>query len=341
MKILVTGANGFVGAHLCELLLERGHEVVAAVRSSGSAPVGSREVQISDIASFTDWTGALGGVDGVVHLAARVHVMNDRAKNPLAEFRRVNVDGSTALARAAALAGVRRFVFLSSIKVNGERTQGVPFTAHDAAAPLDPYGVSKYEAEVVLAEMARDSGLELVIVRTPLVYGPNVRGNFIKMLDLTRSGLPLPLGSVRNRRTMASIWNLVDLLEKAVVETGPAGALILAGDTFSPSTAELLREIAKLMNRPSRLFALPVNLLHFAGRVTGRAGLIKRLAGSLEVEAGSSSNNWKWSPPTTFASSIARTVEWYVARPATGKNSAITNTDEQPNPARATGEQKA
>lgn len=329
MKILVTGANGFIGSHLCERLLERGHEVVAAVRAKGSAPVGTHEVLIQDITSSTGWAVALEGAEGVVHLAARVHVMHDRAKDPLSEFRRVNVEGSAALAHAAEIAGVSRFVYLSSIKVNGERTDGVPFTARHPAAPLDPYGVSKFEAEVALGDIARNSRFGLVVVRTPLVYGPGVGGNFIKMLDLTRSGLPLPLGSVRNHRTMASIWNLTDLLEKSVVESDAVGALVLAGDAFSPSTADLLRQIAKSMGRPSRVFAFPVELLRIAGRMTGRSRLIDRLAGSLEVEAGSSSNGWKWVPPYAFANSIERTVEWYVSKPNVRVSSAIESTAAQ------------
>lgn len=326
MKILVTGANGFVGSHLCERLLECGHEVVAAVRAQGSAPVGTHEVLIADIDGSTDWTEALEGVQGVIHLAARVHVMHDRAKDPLSEFRRVNVEGSTALADAAEIAGVGRFVYLSSIKVNGERTGETPFLARHPAAPLDPYGISKFEAEVALRDIARNSGFDLVVVRAPLVYGPGVGGNFIKMLELTRSGLPLPLGSVRNQRTMASIWNLVDLLEKSMVEFDASGNLILAGDAFSPSTADLLRQIAKSMGRPSRVFLFPVGLLRFAGRVTGRSGLIDRLAGSLKVEAGSSSNGWKWVPPYEFANSIERTVGWYMSKPRTRVGSATEST---------------
>jgi nucleoside-diphosphate-sugar epimerase len=340
MRILVTGANGFVGAHLCELLLERGHEVVAIVRSAGSAPAGTREVQVSDIGSPADWSDSLHNVDAVIHLAARVHVMHDRAQDPLSEFRRVNVAGSVALARAADLAGVSRFVYLSSIKVNGEQTYGKPFTASDRPGPLDPYGISKHEAEAALRDIERDSELELVVVRTPLVYGPNVRGNFLRMLDLTRSGIPLPLGSVRNRRTLASVWNLTDLLERAVVEDDAAGALMLAGDSFSPSTAQLLREIAKSMKRRSRVVRFPVGLLEFAGRVTGKTGLISRLVGSLEVEAGSSSNGWKWTPKFTFANSIERTVQWYAARPSAGQNLARERTDVSIDSAGHKGEQQ-
>lgn len=339
MRIMVTGANGFVGAHLCKLLLERGHEVVAVVRSAGSAPVGTREVQVLDIGSSTDWSDSLHNIDAVIHLAARVHVMQDRAQDPLSEFRRINVAGSVALARAAARAGVGRFVFLSSIKVNGEQTKGEPFTASDLPGPLDPYGISKHEAEVALRNTARDSGLELVIVRTPLVYGPNVGGNFLRMLDLTRSGIPLPLGSVRNRRTLASVWNLTDLLERAVVEDEAAGALMLAGDSFSPSTAQLLREIAKSMKRRSRVMWFPVGLLDFAGRVTGKTGLIGRLVGSLEVKAGSSSNGWRWTPKFTFANSIERTVQWYAARPSAGQHPGTENTDVSIDRARHTGGQ--
>lgn len=311
MKILITGANGFIGRHLVEHLLEVGHAVTAGVRTSGAAPAGTREVIIGDIGPDTNWVGILGGHDAVVHLAARVHVMRDHSGDPLEEFRRVNTAGTARLARAAAEQGVPRFVFLSSIKVNGERTNGVPLTAQDTPQPQDPYGVSKYEAELALRQLERESGFELVIVRTPLVYGPHVHGNFEKLLGLASRGVPLPLASVENRRTMTSIWNLVDLLEKSASDTEAAGALVLAGDACSPSTAQLLRELSAAMGKRSRLFRFPVALLRLAGRISGGSAMVERLTGSLEIVPGASTTRLTWFPPFTFKDSIQRTVDSY------------------------------
>lgn len=312
MKILVTGANGFVGGHLVPHLIAAGHEVTAAVRTGGSAPAGSREVVSGEIGPDTDWSGLLTGHECVIHLAARVHVMNDTSTDPLAEFRSVNTAGTEKLALAAADQGVARFVFLSSIKVNGEATTGTPFTVVDVPHPLDPYGISKHEAEIALRTVEAKTGLEVVIVRTPLVYGPGVGGNFMSLLKIARQGIPLPLGSVRNRRTMTSVWNLTDLLESASRSTSARGALALAGDPSSPSTADLMREISAAMNQKSRLFRFPVTILFAAGKVLRRSDVIARLAGSLEVEVASTSADWLWSPPSDFSTGIQRTVAWYL-----------------------------
>jgi nucleoside-diphosphate-sugar epimerase len=314
MKILVTGANGFIGSHLCKHLLAKDHEVLAVVRTKGSAPPATTELVIPDIGPTTSWLGSFSDIDAVVHLAARVHVMNDTSADPEAEFRRINAAGTATLAREAANSGVRRFVYLSTIKVNGERTDGTPFSATDAPRPQDPYGLSKHEGELELRRLEEESAMELVIVRTPLVYGPGVGGNFVRTLNLVERSIPLPLASVRNHRTMASVWNLVDLLEKGVTEEAAAGALILAGDEHSPSTAELFREMAQAMGQRSRLFPFPIWVLRLAGRVTGKSAVLDRLTGSLEVAQGSSSNGWRWSPPFTFGESIERTARWYMNR---------------------------
>jgi nucleoside-diphosphate-sugar epimerase len=312
MKILVTGANGFVGRHLCGHLLERGHEVTAAVRTPGTAPAGTFERVIGAIGVDPIDPSLVAGHETIVHLAARVHVMNDTSANPLAEFRGVNVEGTMALARAAAGEGVERFVFLSSIKVNGEATRGVPFRASDNPNPQDPYGVSKYEAELSLRALQAQNDLDVVIVRTPLVYGPQVGGNFIKTMGLARRGIPLPLASVHNSRTMSSVWNLVDLLEKCAFDPRAAGALVMAGDSFSPSTADLFRQLSAAMGKSSRLFPFPPALLKLAGLLSGKSAIVDRLVGSLEVHSGSSSTAWTWEPPYLFEDSIRRTAEWYM-----------------------------
>ena len=309
MKILVTGANGFVGAHLCDHLLAEGHTVVAAVREESKAPAGTTPAAVGEIGPGTDWSGALKDVEAVIHLAARVHVMNDTSADPLAEFRRVNVGGTRALFEAATAAGVRRFVFLSSIKVNGEET-GTPFTAVSPALPQDPYGVSKHEAEVLLTEGA-DGGPEVVIVRTPLVYGPRVKGNFIRMLRLASSSIPIPLATVKNHRTKVSVWNLADLLTRAATEPAAAGTTIVTGDPTSPSTPELFQSLYAAMGRRSRLVPFPQGVLALAARLAGQRSSLDRLTQSLEVVPGSATTSWAWVPPLDFDEGIRRTVAWY------------------------------
>ena len=311
MKVLVTGATGFVGSHLCAHLIGRGHLVTAVVRRAGTAPEACTEVVQSDIGPLTDWRRMLSGHDAIIHLAARAHVMNDKAENPLAEFRRVNTTGTEVLARAAAAQGVSRFVFLSTIKVNGEETLDNPFTAQSKANPVDPYGISKYEAELAVRTEARDAGMEVVIVRSPLVYGPNVRGNFLRILRLVRKQIPLPLASVSNHRSMVSIWNLVDLIEKATSEPGAAGIVVAAGDDVSPSTPELLRTLSAAMGMRSRLFACPVTLLTMAGRLVGQGATVQRLVASLEVLPGSDSVSWSWAPVITLQDGLNRTASWF------------------------------
>ncbi|HYI32403.1 MAG TPA: NAD-dependent epimerase/dehydratase family protein [Glaciibacter sp.] len=312
MRILVTGANGFIGRHLCALLLARGHEVGAAVRRPGTAPAGCVEILVGDLSADTQWHDVLACYESVVHMSARVHIMDDTSSDPLADFRSVNTEGTRRLAKAAAEQGVARFVFLSSIKVNGEATNGRPFTAGSALAPADPYGVSKMEAELALWREIRDTTMTAVVVRTPLVFGPGVKGNFIRMLAITAKRIPLPLGSVKNRRSMVSVWNLTDLIERAAGEPDAAGTTIVAADAFSPSTPQLLRELSKAMRLQPRIIKLPVAMMRVAGVLTGKSGVVQRLVSSLEVEPGSSSSSWSWTPALSFQEGIQRTVDWYV-----------------------------
>lgn len=311
MNIVVTGASGFVGGHLCAHLISRGHVVSAVVRRAGTAPAGTREVVVDDIGPTTDWDGLLTGEDAVIHLAARVHVMSDTSTDPLAEFRRVNTKGTNQLLAAAIAQGVGRFVYLSSIKVNGEETSAHPFDALSTPRPVDPYGVSKYEAEIDIWSQSRGTSTGAVVIRTPLVYGPGVGGNFIRMLGLARHNLPLPFASVSNRRSVISVWNLVDLLERAAGDDAAAGALMIAGDPTNPSTAELFRAMSAAMGKPNRLFPFPVWLIELAGKLTGKSGEVSRLVRSLEVVPGSASNDWVWLPAITFDEGIGRTVQWF------------------------------
>lgn len=313
MKIFVTGANGFVGRHLVSHLLSCGHEVTSVVRRRDTANSATKERVTEDIGPETAWSGVLLGHDAVIHLAARVHVMNETATDPLEEFRRVNSLGTKALAKAAAAQGVRRFVLLSSIKVNGESTSGIPYTVSDIPSPRDPYGISKLEAEQALRDIEATTSFNAVVVRSPLVYGPGVGGNFIRLLDLVRSGMPIPFGAVNNRRTMLAVWNLVDLLEKCVTRPDIGGMLVLAGDKESISTPELMRKMAVAMKVPSRVFWFPVPLLYLGGRIVRKSALVQRLAGSLEIAAGANTVEWLWQPPISLDEGIRRTVEWYKA----------------------------
>lgn len=310
MRVLVTGANGFVGAHLCKGLLESGHVVRAAVRSRGSAPEGTDEYIVADIGPDTDWVGALESQDAVIHLAARVHVMTETAADPGAAFDRVNTVGTATLARAAAAAGIRRFVFLSSIKVNGESTPGRPFTVLDPANPQDAYGVSKMDAEKALRALEAAGVLDLVIIRSPLVYGPGVGGNMLRSMKMLRLGVPLPLASVRNRRTLISVWNLADILVKAATDPAAAGALVLAGDRVSPSTPELLTQLGRAMGKPAKLLPFPLGMLRFFGLLSRQSPVVVRLIGSLEVVPGSS-NAFAWEERVPFSEGIRRTGEWF------------------------------
>ena len=257
MKVLVTGANGFIGRALCAHLQQGGHQVVAAVRR----PCGLVNELVVDENGST-WAQALTGCDAVVHLAGRAHVMHEDAVDPLQAFRAANVNASARLALLAARAGVRRFVFMSSIKVNGEATQpGHPFTADDVPAPLDPYGVSKLEAEQGLREIELQTGMEVVIVRPPLVYGPGVKANFAAMMRWVARGVPLPLGAIHNARSMVSLDNLVDLLVTCLKHPAAAGQTFLVSDGEDVSTTDLLRRTAQAMGKKALLLPVPALVL--------------------------------------------------------------------------------
>lgn len=306
--ILVTGASGFVGRTLCTELLTRGFTVRATSRrpAAGCLPMGS-------LSPSTDWTEALQGVDRVVHLAARVHVMDDHASDPLAEFRAANVAGTLGLARQAAGAGVRRFVFVSSIKVNGESTpEGQPFTADDAPAPQDPYGVSKLEAEQGLQLLAAETGMEVVVVRPPLVYGPGVQANFRNMLRVLQKGVPLPLGGVRNRRTLVALDNLVDLLALCLDHPGAANQVFLAGDGEDLSTPELLSRAARALGTRARLIPVPPALLLLMARLAGKAGVAQRLCGSLQLDISKTRHLLGWTPKVGVDEALRRTAQSFV-----------------------------
>lgn len=284
MKILVTGASGFVGVPTCRRLLAAGHQVVAAVRRDDCfLPLGIEARRVAPLGPDTDWRDVLAGCDAVVHLAARAHVMKDRVADRLTLFRRINRDGAVRLAEQAAAGGVKRFVFVSSIKVNGEGTpQDRPFRADDSPAPVDPYGVSKAEAEAALADVASRTGLSLAVVRPPLVHGPGAKGNLAALLKVLCLGLPLPLGAVDNRRSLVGVDNLADALAFLVERDTQGCFLVRDGDDIS--TAQLIRLLADGMGISARLVPVPPTLLRLAGTVTGKRAAVDRLIGSLVVD---------------------------------------------------------
>ncbi len=313
MRVLVTGANGFVGRALCRELLRRDRRVRAVVRGNDDPPEGCELHTVGEIGPDTDWGEALDGVDAVVHLAARVHVLRETAGDPIAAFRRTNVDGTLRLAEAAALAGVGRFVFLSSVKVLGDASPDGPLTEASAAKPQDPDGISKWETEIGLARLAKKKGLEIVILRPPLVYGPGVKGNFRALLRLVERGLPLPLGRVANRRSLLYLGNLVDAIDRCLSHPAAAGRCYLLRDGEDLSTADLVRRLAAALGRRTPLFPVPAGLLKLGAGCVGRAAEVRRLLGSLTVDDGPIRRELEWNPPFTVDEGLAETAAWFRA----------------------------
>lgn len=305
--ILVTGGSGFVGSALIKRLLSEHRDILAVGRSDVNLPV--ETVKVSSFSELGALGQRLGSVDVVVHCAARAHIMNDDTVDPLAEYRKVNVDGTLNVARHALEAGVKRFLFVSSIKVNGEHTPpGRPFTEEAAPAPEDPYGISKYEAERELQALCAETGMELVIIRPPLVYGPGVKGNFASMIRLMEKGLPLPLGTVRNKRSLVALDNLVDLIVTCVDSPAAANQVFLAADGQDISTTELLRNVANAMGKPARLLPVPSGLLMLGASLFGKKAVAKRLLGSLQVDISKARELLGWQPPVSVEEGLARAV---------------------------------
>jgi len=319
LNILVTGASGFVGkAVLAQLAANPGGGLRAAVRRPLQMPAAVESVVVGDLATSTDWTPALAGIDVVVHAAARVHVMKETAADPLAEFRRVNVVGTLALAKQAADAGVRRLVFVSSVKVNGEETTpGKPFTVLDAPKPVDAYGISKLEAELGLQQIGAACGMEIVVVRPSLVYGPEVRGNLLTLLQWIRRGLPLPLGGIDNQRSFVALDNLVSLIRVCVTHRAAANQVFLAADGEDLSTTELIRRLARGMNRRARLFSVPAGAFHSMASLFGATAMSQRLCGWLQVDNSHARELLDWSTVVSVDDALASTARHFArtARP--------------------------
>ena len=312
-RLLITGANGFVGRVLTRRLLDAGYTVRGTLlsgESSESLTPGVLPTVVAPLGPDTFWQQALQGLDTVIHLAARVHVMDENAADPLQLFREINTAGTECLAREAARAGVRRLVFVSTIKVNGEESS-TPYNEKSPFNPQEPYATSKMEAEVALRRVEEETGLELVIVRPPLVYGPWVKANFLKMLQTIKRGVPLPLASVQNRRSFIFVGNLADVLSLCAIHPKAAGRTFPVSDGEDLSTAQLVRHCADLLGIQPRLFPCPVVLLRHAGRITGKGAAVERLVGSLSIDSSAIRNELGWQPPFTISEGLQETVEWF------------------------------
>jgi nucleoside-diphosphate-sugar epimerase len=309
MICLVTGAGGFVGKSLCAALSMRGLMVRAAVRSVHGGSDEFDGVLIGAIDPKTDWSVALQGVSTVVHLAGRVHIMKDVAEDPLSEFRRVNVESTLSLASQAAAAGVKRFVFISSVKVNGESTRpGSAFTETDAPSPQDAYAQSKHEAEQGLRQIAAETGMEVVIIRPPLVYGPGVKANFAALVRGVRRGWPLPLGALRNRRSLVGLGNLVDFIVTCTTHPQAANQTFLVSDGQDLSTADLVRALARAAGVPARLPSVPVWALRGAAALLGKGDAVQRLCGNLQVDITKAREVLGWVPPVSVEEGLRQAV---------------------------------
>lgn len=308
----VTGASGFVGRRLCADLIAAGMPLVAASRS-GTDYADAHNI-IFHFPVRTDMVAVLKRCRVVIHLAGRAHVMKDKEPDPLATYRALNVDATLALARQAAQAGVTRFVYVSSVKVNGNSTRGRPFGPQDKPHPEDDYGLSKWEAEQALQDWGRQSGMEIVVVRPPLIYGPGVSANFLRMMQLVKSGIPLPFGSVINKRSLIGISNLCDLLIRSAIYPAAGGQTLMVSDGSDVSTPELIRLIGQAMNRKPLLLPVPERWLRATSRVVGAGGSVERLLGSLQVDISPTMSSLAWKPIMNMETEVRRTVEHFLKR---------------------------
>jgi nucleoside-diphosphate-sugar epimerase len=304
-SVLVTGANGFIGKALCAELLRFGHSVRAVTRSAEN----TQAIAVGEINAETDWMGVLSDIKVVIHLAARVHIMNDNSDDRLDKLRKVNVDGTLNLARQAVEAGVQRFIFISSIKVNGEGTLlNQPYRADDLPAPIDAYGVSKREAEDRLRQLAEQTGMDVVIIRPPLVYGPGVKANFYNMMRWLEKGVPLPFGAVHNKRSFVALDNLVDLIMTCITHPTAANQIFLAADGEDLSTTDLLHRLGKALGQPVRLLPLPVWVLKTIAILLGKPDMAQRLCTSLQVDMSKTADLLGWKPPVSVDEALQKTA---------------------------------
>lgn len=302
MRILVTGADGFAGKSLCEVLRTAGHEVTGVTRQD-----------TGDISGQTDWLPFLQNIDVVVHLANRAHVLKETAASPLAAFRQVNVEGTRKLAQQAAKQGVKRFIYISSIGVNGRKTTGKPFDEHDTPAPHNAYATSKWEAEQALKAIGQATGMETVILRPPLIYGPGVKANFLLLLKAVNYCIPLPVGGVKNKRHLLGLENLISAIRLCITHPAAAGQTFLIADDETISTPELVCTLAAYMESPVQMFPCPKSLLHLVGRLAKREATIDGLISSLEVNNRKIKTALGWQPAIPLKEGLAKTAAWYIS----------------------------
>lgn len=307
MKIVLTGSTGFLGTRIADQIDRQSDLSLTRIVRRTLSSAGGSQILIDSLDASTDWSAALKSQRVVIHTAARAHIMKDEVSDPLAEYRKVNVEGTLNLARQAAAEGVRRFVFISSIKVNGEQTPiNRPIVVEDGPKPEDAYGMSKMEAEQGLRELASKTGMEIVIIRSPLVYGPSVKGNFASMIKLVAKGLPLPLGAVHNKRSLVALDNLVDLIITCIDHPGAANQTFLVSDGEDLSTTQLLQGVAEAMGKPSRLIPVPASLLQLGATLLGKKSVAQRLLGSLQVDISHTQKCLNWTPPLTVKQGLQR-----------------------------------
>ena len=310
---MISGAAGFIGRPLCAELFRQGQAVVATVRSNNLPIDDVENLTISTIDCDTDWAKALVGVNVVIHLAARTHVLKDIESDPLAEFRKINVEGTLNLARQSAKAGVRRFIYISSIKVNGENTvPGKSFTAEDRPAPIGPYALSKHEAEDGLCRIASKNDMEVVIIRPTLVYGPGVKANFLTMMNWLNRGIPLPLGAINNKRSLVSLDNLLNLIITCIEHPGAANQTFLVSDDEDLSTTDLLERMAVALGKSARLFKVPIHLLEAGAGWLGINTVYQRLCDSLQVDISKTRALLGWAPPMSVDIALRKTAEYFL-----------------------------
>ena len=312
MRVFITGANGFIGKALCRRLIREKNIVFGSVRNGKVSQISPdvAAVEIGEINKNTKWCEALSEADFVVHTAARVHMLNDPSSEPLAVYREVNVQGTEHLARESARCGIKRFVFLSTVKVNGEESWK-PYTEADKPVPVDSYGISKMEAELTLRKIAAETGMAVVILRPTLVYGPGVKANFLKLLQTVDRRMPLPFAGVKNQRSLIYVENLVDAIVACVRHPNAPGQTFLVSDGKDVSTPELIRMMSALLHKQPRLFSVPGLCLHIASRLTGKGPVMDRLIGSLTVDTTKITEELDWRPPFSLQEGLEETVAWF------------------------------
>ena len=317
-RLLITGSRGFIGSQLFRVLAEHHDHIIVASGNDAPSRINTTHIRQAGLNSFG--CSELGVGDAVLHLAGRVHIFNDYSSNSLAEYRHVNVDATLNLAWKAAAANVKRFIFLSSIKVNGEETpMDHPCSENSLPNPCDPYAISKYEAEQGLWSIARKTGMEVVVIRSPLVYGPGVKANFLRLLQYLDKGIPLPLRAINNKRSFVFLDNLIDFIITCLNHPAAANQLFLVADSHDLGTPELLHLLAGYLGCHDRLFSVPPKILGLIARVCGRTAEIQRLSSSLQVDISKAKTLLGWSPPFTVADGLEKTVDWFLEQKNKGR----------------------